>query len=156
MKVAELGAPGPTFRRSLVFRLLYLPLALFYIALVLFWGRYDLARVYREYCTVAGQLNSSYAQEKASREVAAGCRQTAGGEGAPGYGDCLRASSHLVESRAAVIGAGLLRERQQVIKKLLGFYGLVGLVLIVLPLALLYAIMVFSRYLLSNIRFKKE
>lgn len=138
-----------------MFRFLFLPLALLYVGLVLFWGHHDLARVHLEYRVVTKQLTGSYARERAGREVEAGCRQATGGEKAVGYGDCLRSSARLVEIRAAVISAGLIRERQQALKKLLLFYGLVGGLLIGLPLALLYISLAFLRYLLDNIRFRK-
>ncbi|NTV12651.1 MAG: hypothetical protein HGA96_01760 [Desulfobulbaceae bacterium] len=134
----------------------YLALALLYVGLLSFWGRHDVGRLSREYRQATVRLRDGYAQERAEREVAAGCRQAVGGESAPGYGDCLRASTSLVQKRAAVLSGELLRERRQVVKKLVLFAALVGVGLIILPLALLYGFMVFLLYLLSNIRFAKE
>lgn len=147
------AAPRPGV---MALRIIFCGAAVFYALLIIFWGRHDLGRVHREYRQVSERLGGGYAQELAEREVAAGCRQAVGGEAAPGYGDCLRASGSLVQKRAVVIGAELAAERRQVLKKLLLFYTLAGGVLIIMPLALLYGIMVFLLYLLRNIRFKNE
>jgi hypothetical protein len=152
---AEPAEAAPGFRRSWLFRFLYLPLVLLYVGLVLFWGRFDLVRVHREYREAAGRLNSSYAQERAVGEVAAGCRQATGGETAPGYDDCLRAGARLVELRAAVLRGELVRARHQAVKKLAIFYTLLA-VMILLPVAMLYGFLVFLRYLLTNIRPQKN
>jgi hypothetical protein len=152
----ELPGSGPAFRRSRLFRWFYLPLVLLYVGLVLFWGRYDLLRVHREYREVTGRLAGGYAQERAGREVAAGCRQATGGETAPGYNDCLKASGRLVEVRAAVISGELLRARHQALKKLVIFYVLVGVVLILLPVALLYVFLALFRNLLASVRLTRE
>lgn len=140
----------------MAFRVIYWGAAVFYALLIIFWGRHDLGRVYGEYRQVGARLAGGYGQEQAEREVAAGCRQAVGAESSPGYGDCLRASTVLVQKRAMVINAELVGERRQVVKKLLLFYGLAGVGLIIMPLALLYGIMVFLHYLLRNIRFAKE
>lgn len=150
-----LGA-GSDFRRSWVFRLIYLPLALVYLGLVLFWGRHDLFRVQREYREVGGRLAGGYVWERAEREVADGCRQAVGGEAVPGYGECLRSSQHLVEARAAVLTDELRREHRRAGKKMIVFYLLVGVGMIMLPLAAIYVFLVFFRYLLTSIRGQKE
>lgn len=153
MTIMALIGSEPDFRRSGVFRFLYLPLALAYIGLTLFWGRHDLRRVHQDYREIGERLAGGYAHERAGREVAAGCRQATGGETAPGYGDCLRASAHLVELRAVVIDRELRRDKHRAFKKMAVSYGLVGVFMILLPLALLYVLMAFLRYLLANIRF---
>ncbi len=156
MTIVALFSGEPDFRRSGVFRFLYLPLALLYVGLTLFWGRHDLLRVHREYREAAARLAGSYAQERAIREVEGGCRQATGGEKALGYNDCLRASARLVELRAAVIDGELHRDKHRAFKKMALSYLLVGVLMILLPLALLYVLMAFLRYLLANIRLKKE
>jgi len=143
-------------RESRAFRFSYLSLAVLYIGLLLLWGRHDAGRVCREYQRATLRLTGDYAQERAGLEVAAGCRQAAGGESAPAYGACLQASTPLVQKRAAVLRVELLQERRQVVKKLVLFAALVGVILIGLPLAFLYVFMVFLLYLLRNIRFAKE
>lgn len=139
-----------------LFRILYWSAAVLYVLLILFWGRHDMGRISQDYRRTTERLTSNYAQERAEREVAMGCRQAVGGESAPGYVDCLRASTSLIQKRAAVLSAELLRERRQVFKKMVLFYGLAGVILIALPLALIYVVMIFLTYLLRNIRFKKE
>lgn len=152
------GAPpaGPSFLRSRLFRLLYLPLALLYLGVTLFWGRHDLVRVHREYRLAAARVASGQAQAVAGREVAGGCAQAAGGETAPGYGACLQASAHLVEARAAVLGAELRGEKQRALRKMWAFYGLVLGMMVLVPLALLYLFLAFLLHLPANIRLRKE
>jgi len=149
----------PTTGRSSgmkVFRNLYLGSALVYALVILFWGRYDMGRIHREYRQVTERLSNGYAQDLADREVAAGCRQAVGGEEAAGYGDCLRAATSLVPKRAAVITAKLVETRHQVLEKLAIFYLLVALLLIVLPVSLLYVILLALIYLFANIRYKQD
>lgn len=156
MAIVALAGGELDFRRSRFFRFLYLPLAVLHVGLIVFWGRHDLLRVHREYREAAERHAGGYAQEQAGREVEAGCRQAVGAGKAPGYTDCLRASAHLVEIRAAVIDGELLRDKQRAFRKMALSYGLVGVLMILLPLALLYGFLVFLGYLLAHIRFKKE
>lgn len=133
MTIVALTGGEPDFRRSRFFLFLYLPLALLYVGLILFWGRDDLLRVHRESREATERLAGGYAQEQAGREVEAGCRQAVGGVKAPGYTDCLRASAHLVEIRAAVIDGELRRDKQRAFKKMALSYVLVGVLMILLP-----------------------
>lgn len=155
MTAAAPTGAGGAFHRGRIFRLLYLPLTLLYVGLVLFWGRFDLNRIHREYRQAGAKLAGGYAQELAGAEVAAGCREAAGGDEAPGYGDCLRAANPLVVVRAAVIAADLRHARHQAGKKMAIFYSLLAAA-ILLPLGLLYLFLAFLGDLLSHIRFRKE
>lgn len=139
-----------------LFRLLYLGVAMLYALVILFWGRHDMERIHREYRQVTERLASGYALEMAGREVAAGCSQAVGGEGVPGYQDCLRRGASQVVQRAAALTAELENARRQVLEKLAIFYLLVTLLLIIVPVTLLYVILVALIYLLSNIRYKQE
>lgn len=156
MTIAALVGGAPDFRRSRVFLFLYLPSAVFYVCLTLFWGRHDLLRVHREYREITKRLAGGHAHERAAREVATGCRQAVGDETVPGYNDCLRASAGLVEMRAAVIDGELRRDQHRAFKKMAVSYLLVGVVMIVLPLVLLYVFLAFIRYLLVNLRFGRD
>lgn len=156
MTILALLSGEPDFRRSGVFRFLYLPLAVAYIGLTLFWGRYDLRRVHQDYREIGERLAGGHSHEQAGREVAAGCRQATGGEKALGYNDCLRASAHLIELRAAVIDGELRRDKHRAFKKMAVSYLLVGVLMILLPLTLLYIFLAFLRYLLASVRLKKE
>jgi hypothetical protein len=134
----------------------YLAAALIYAAVVFFWGRYDMARINREYRLVSTRLAGDYAMVTAGHEVAAGCRQAAGGIDAAGYGDCLRSAEPLVARRAAVIGQELRSEKEQVVKKLLIFYSLLLLVLILLPVVFVYVMLATLIHICTGIRFDKD
>lgn len=139
-----------------IFRALYLVAAVFYALVILFWGRHDMGRIHREYRQQGERLASGYALEQAGQEVTAGCSQAVGGEGAVGYGDCLRAATPVVQKRAAVIAGQLVEARHQALKKLALFYLLVIVFLIIAPVSLLYVILVSLFYLLSNLRYQQE
>ncbi len=134
----------------------YLLAALIYAVVVVYLGRHDMGRIHREYRLVATRLAGDYAAVSAEGEVAEGCRQAAGGVEAPGYDDCLRAAEPLAARRAAVISRELQREKDQVIKKLVIFYSLLVLVLIILPVAALYAVLASLIYICTGIRFDKN
>jgi hypothetical protein len=139
-----------------VLQFTYLAGALVYAGLVIHWGRHDMGRIHREYQLVSTRQSGDYVAVTAGREVAEGCRQAAGGVEGPGYGDCLRASEPLVALRAAALTRELQGEKRQVVKKLVIFYTLLILVLILLPVAAIYVVLVTLLYICSGIRFDKS
>lgn len=134
----------------------YLAGALIYAGLVFYWGRHDMGRIHREYRLVSTRQGGDYVVVTAGREVAEGCRQTAGGVEGPGYGDCLRAAEPLVAMRAAALSRELQGEKRQVVKKLVIFYALMILALILLPVAAIYMVLGTLFYICSGIRFDKS
>lgn len=142
-------------RRRCLWQLGYLLAALLYAGLVIYWGRHDMSRMHREYRQAATRLAGNYAVLGAEREVAAGCRQSvAGAERA--YGDCLRAAESLVMARAAVINRELRQEKRQMGKKLAIFYAMFSLLLIMLPVAGGYVVLLVLLQLYAAIRAGRE
>jgi hypothetical protein len=143
-------------RRLGVFKFCYLLCALAYASVVVYWGRYDMGRIHREYRLAASRIDSGYATEKGRSEVEAGCRASAGSAGQSAVDDCLRAAAPLMVQRAAAISRQLQLEKRQVVKKLVIFYGLLIVVLILLPVALVYGLLIILIFIVTGIRFDKD
>ncbi len=155
------GSPGtksggfpPGWTRG--WRLFFLVAAVIYSGVVLYWGRYDLERVHFEYHRAVVRSGGDYALAAARTEVAAGCREAIGQGGGPLFDDCLRSGAPLINLRAAVLDRQLQQEKDRAFRKLLIFYSLVILALILLPLAFFYVVLRTLFFIINNIRYDRE